>query len=293
MIDHNVLITGGTGFLGQALTRALLDAETKRVVVFSHGEEAQRAMRAAVPHWRLHFWLGDIRDVRALDRAVVHHQIDQIIHAAAIKSVPTCELFPLEAMQTNVVGTGNVIDVADDHALFRVVALSSDKAVAPTSVYGATKALTERMMVAAGLSAVRCGNIIGSTGSVLPIWRKQLAEGGPITVTDRAMTRFYASVEDIVTCVLRALQEMDGGEVFVPKLQACPLGMLADAVSLNQQVIGIRQGERLHEVLVLPDEPVVDAGWAYVVKEGAPAFGQTYRSDAVAALDPQRIIEAA
>lgn len=293
MIDNTVLITGGTGFLGQALVRALLAAEVKHVIVFSHSEEAQRAMRVALPHWRLHFWLGDVRDVRALDRAVVTHQVDRIIHAAAIKAVPTCELFPLEAVQTNVVGTANVIDVADRHALFRVVALSSDKAVAPTGVYGATKALVERMMVAAGLTAIRCGNIIGSTGSVMPIWRKQVAEGDPITVTDRSMTRFYASVDEVVTFVLRVLMEMDGGEIYVPKLHACPLGMLADAVSLNQHVIGTRPGERLHEVLLLPDESVVDVGWAYVVKPNAPRFGQTYSSETVMTLDPLRVIEAA
>lgn len=283
-----VLVTGGTGYLGQVFVRYALDHGAEQVVVFSRSEETQRRMRMDMSDSRLHFWLGDVRDNGALARAMTVHPVEVIVHLAALKHVTNCEQFPLEAVQTNVVGTANVIDVATRYGA-RVLAMSSDKAVQSTCVYGATKALLERIIVAAGFSAVRAGNLIGSTGSVLPVWREQVAKGEPITVTDPTMTRFYMTVDEAAAFLWRAVHVMRGGEVFVPKLGACRLGDLADAISPHQRVIGARPGERTHELLILEDEPVRDDGWAYVVTAGERPFGRVLVSNAVYALEAAEV----
>lgn len=292
MTEARVLVTGGTGYLGTALVRALLAAEAPQVVAFSHAEEPLRRLRAAEPDPRLACWLGDVRDAVALDAAVRTHRVTAILHAAAVKAVPLCERYPLEAIATNVGGTAEVVAVAQAHGLSRVVGISSDKALEATGVYGATKLALERLLVAAGFMAVRLGNLIGSTGSVLPIWREQRAAGQPITVTDPAMTRFYVTRAEAVGFVLRVLSQGQPSAVYVPKLRACPLWALADAVSPQQQVVGARPGEHRHEVLLLPYEPAVDVEWAWEVRAGHPACGTRYVSSGVADLPAAAIVEA-
>lgn len=299
MRDLTLLITGGSGCFGQAFTRYALDAGARRVIVYSRSEEKQRAMRAAIPDDRLDLFLGDVRDRKALRRALQACRLDGVIHAAALKQVPACEAQPMEAIKTNVIGSANLIDAALDVGVPKVLALSSDKATQPLNLYGATKSVMERLMVAANVyrgthgtrfSCVRWGNVIGSTGSVFQVWRDQVAAGEPLTVTDRRMTRFWWTVDEAVQFTAQAFVEMQGGETFVPKLRAASMGDLADAVGPLHLITGIRAGEKLHEVLIAPEEPCRDAEWAWVIEQGQPPFGMAYRSDSVPRIPPQEVI---
>lgn len=261
---QNIFITGGTGSFGAAFVETLLrDGDPKKVIVFSRDEQKHHAMRGRMADPRLRFFVGDVRDPDRLKLAL--RGVDIVIHAAAMKHVPICEYNPIEAVRTNVDGTINLIQASLEAGVKRVVALSTDKAVAPVNLYGATKLCLEKIIIAANsyagdlptrFSVVRYGNVMGSAGSVIPLFKKQAAEKGKITITDERMTRFWIDMEQAISVVLHALATMEGGEVFVPKLPASDICTLAEAVApgVGREVIGIRPGEKLHECLVAPEE---------------------------------------
>jgi UDP-N-acetylglucosamine 4,6-dehydratase len=273
-----VLITGGTGSFGKKLVRILLDEyHPAKVIVFSRDELKQHEMRVAgyeAPNLR--YFIGDVRDLERLHRAF--EGVDIVIHAAALKQVPACEYNPMEAIKTNILGSSNVIDAALDVGVERVVALSTDKAVNPVNLYGATKLAAEKLFVQSNAYAggrktrfacVRYGNVVGSRGSVVPVFLKQ-RENGQITITDERMTRFWISLEQGVRFVIRCAENMHGGEVFVPKIPSMTIIDLAKAIApeAHINVIGIRPGEKLHEVLISDDEArtTVELDDMYVVQ---------------------------
>jgi UDP-N-acetylglucosamine 4,6-dehydratase/5-epimerase len=259
-----VLVTGGTGSFGQKFARILVqDYHPAKLIVFSRDELKQHEMRVnGFEHPCLRFFLGDVRDVGRLRRAM--QGVDVVVHAAALKQVPACEYNPIEAVLTNINGAKNVIDAALDTGVRRVLALSTDKAVNPVNLYGATKLVMEKLFVQANaysgtgptrFSCVRYGNVMGSRGSVLPLFLDQ-RRTGRVTVTDPRMTRFSLTLEQGVRFVIRAIEQMVGGEVFVPKIPSLNILSLVQAVAPHCQVreIGIRPGEKLHEVLIAEDE---------------------------------------
>lgn len=279
MLDLNgsvILLTGGTGSFGRAFVHQVLAAYNNVTIrVFSRDELKQSEMDTAVRDDRVRYLVGDVRDRDRLLRAARGANI--IVHAAAMKQVPACEYNPFEAVQTNIHGARNVVDAAIDAGIGRVVALSTDKAVNPVNLYGATKLCAEKIVVqgnayaAAGptrLACVRYGNVVGSRGSVVPVFREQAARGR-LTITDTRMTRFWISLPQAVALVLHSLEHMVGGEVFVPKIPSMRVVDLASAMApdARHEVIGIRPGEKLHEMLITSDESrhTVDAGDVYVV----------------------------
>ncbi|PKO09710.1 MAG: UDP-N-acetylglucosamine 4,6-dehydratase (inverting) [Chloroflexi bacterium HGW-Chloroflexi-2] len=259
-----VLITGGTGSFGKKLTRIMLDEyNPSKIIVYSRDELKQHEMRAAgYDATNLRYFIGDVRDLDRLRRAF--EGVDIVIHAAALKQVPACEYNPMEAIKTNILGSSNVIDAALDAGVERVVALSTDKAVNPVNLYGATKLAAEKLFIQSNsyaggrktrFSCVRYGNVVGSRGSVVPVFLRQ-RENGEITITDDRMTRFWISLEQGVRFVIRCVEHMHGGEVFVPKIPSMAIIDLAKAIAPEAKVnvIGIRPGEKLHEVLISEDE---------------------------------------
>jgi UDP-N-acetylglucosamine 4,6-dehydratase len=259
-----VLITGGTGSFGKKLTRIMLDEyNPSKIIVYSRDELKQYEMRAAgYDATNLRYFIGDVRDLDRMRRAF--EGVDIVIHAAALKQVPACEYNPMEAIKTNILGSSNVIDAALDAGVERVVALSTDKAVNPVNLYGATKLAAEKLFIQSNsyaggrktrFSCVRYGNVVGSRGSVVPVFLRQ-RENGEITVTDDRMTRFWISLEQGVRFVIRCAEHMHGGEVFVPKIPSMSIIDLAKAIAPEAKVnvIGIRPGEKLHEVLISEDE---------------------------------------
>ena len=261
--NKSVLITGGTGSFGKKLTTVLLrDHNPKKLIIFSRDELKQHEMRLAYDDPRLRYFIGDVRDRERLHRAM--QGVDVVVHAAALKQVPSCEYNPFEAVKTNILGASNIIDVAIDAGVQKVMAISTDKAVNPINLYGATKLVAEKLFVqgnaysgAGGtcFSCVRYGNVIGSRGSVIPVFEQQRATG-KITITDERMTRFWITLEQGVRFVIKCVGLMQGGEVFVPKIPSMRMLDLADVVApeCEREVIGIRPGEKLHEVLVSRDE---------------------------------------
>lgn len=272
-----ILLTGGTGSFGNAFVDLLLrDYDDVTIRVFSRDELKQSELRSRLGDDRLRYFIGDVRDRRRLLRA--SEGADLIVHAAAMKQVPACEYNPFEAVQTNVVGAQNVVDAAIDAGVPKVVALSTDKAVNPVNLYGATKLCAEKIIVQGNayaaqsqtrLVCVRYGNVVGSRGSVVPLFRKQLAETGRLTITDTRMTRFWITLPQAVELVLLAIERGVGGEIFIPKIPSMKVVDLADAMApgVPRDVIGIRPGEKLHELLLTSDEArhAIDAGDVYVV----------------------------
>lgn len=261
-----VLITGGTGSFGKKCVETLLrENHPEKLVVFSRDELKQHEMRQMIPDngsSSVRYFIGDVRDKDRLYRAF--QGVDLVIHAAALKQVPACEYNPFEAVQTNVIGAKNVIDAAIGCGVKRVVTLSTDKAVSPINLYGATKLVAEKLFVQGNsyvgsggtrLSCVRYGNVVGSRGSVIPLFKEQ-RKTGRVTLTDNRMTRFWITLEQGVRFVLRCAEQMHGGEVFVPKIPSMKMTDLAEAVAPGCQIelTGIRPGEKLHEVLVAEDE---------------------------------------
>lgn len=259
-----VLVTGGTGSFGKKFIRVMLDEyKPAKIIVYSRDELKQHEMRAAgFNHPSLRYFIGDVRDEKRLERAF--HGVDIVIHAAALKQVPACEYNPMEAIKTNILGSSNVIDAALAMGVTKVLALSTDKAVSPVNLYGATKLCAEKLFVqsnyyaggtATRFSCVRYGNVVGSRGSVVPMFIKQ-RQNGSISITDERMTRFWISLEQGVRFVIRCVEQMYGGEVFVPKIPSMTVLDLAKAVAPQAEIkiIGIRPGEKLHEVLVSEDE---------------------------------------
>jgi len=262
--NKTVLITGGTGSFGKKMIKTLLaEKAPKKVIIFSRDELKQHEMRVAgYTDPRLRYFIGDVRDRDRLLRAM--HGVDFVIHAAALKQVPACEYNPMEAIKTNILGTSNVIEAALDAGVSKVLALSTDKAVSPANLYGGTKLVAEKLVIqsnayAAGTATryacVRYGNVVGSRGSIVPLFLKQRASG-KITVTDERMTRFWLSLEQGVQFVITCIEQMEGGEVFVPKIPSTKVIDLARAIApgVEIEIIGIRPGEKLHEDLLSVDE---------------------------------------
>jgi len=262
--DSTVLVTGGTGSFGRIFAEMMLkDFHPKKLIIFSRDELKQHEMRMGkFDHPSLRYFIGDVRDVERLRRAM--NGVTVVVHAAALKQVPACEYNPIEAVLTNVIGARNVIDAAIDCGVQKVMAISTDKAVNPINLYGATKLVAEKLLVQANaysgtgptrFGCVRYGNVVGSRGSVIPLFLEQ-RKNGKVSVTDSRMTRFWITVEQGVRFVIHCIERMHGGEVFVPKIPSMRLMDLVELVAPGCQVdyIGIRSGEKLHEVLISEDE---------------------------------------
>lgn len=262
--DKTILLTGGTGSFGQEFTkRVLTDCKPKVIRVYSRDELKQWEMRQKFSDNRIRFMIGDVRDKPRLDRAM--DGVDVVVHAAALKHVPVCEYNPFEAIKTNVIGAQNIIDSSIDHNVEKVLAISTDKAVSPVNLYGATKLCMEKLFVSANayvgltkrtrMSNVRYGNVIGSRGSLIPLLSEQ-KDSGKITITDIRMTRFWITLEEGVRFVIKCLEMMRGGEIFVPKIPSMRIMDIVNCITPNCEIenIGIRPGEKLHECLLTEDE---------------------------------------
>ena len=277
--DKVLMITGGTGSFGKTVLRRFLDSDLREIRILSRDEKKQDDMRIAFSHPKLRFYLGDVRDEASIRQAMrgVHY----VFHAAALKQVPSCEFYPIEALKTNVLGTENVINVATTEGVERVVVLSTDKAVYPINAMGMSKAMAEKVTVAKArlqradetiLCATRYGNVMASRGSVIPLFVSQLKAGKPLTVTDPNMTRFLMSLEDSVDLVLYAFSNGQQGDIFVQKAPAASVGILCQALKEifessrhDTHVIGTRHGEKLYESLISREEMAhaVDMGGYY------------------------------
>lgn len=272
----SVLVTGGTGSFGKQFVERMLTVEKpRRLIVFSRDELKQHEMRQQFDHETMRYFIGDVRDKDRLCRAF--DGVDIVVHAAALKQVPACEYNPIEAIMTNVMGARNVIDAALDSGVERVLALSTDKAVNPINLYGATKLCAEKLFVHANaysrrdgtrFSSARYGNVIGSRGSVIPLFREQ-RKSGHITITHQDMTRFWLTLEQGVEFVVSCISKMQGGEVFIPKIPSMSIMDLAQTIAPEAEIsfTGIRPGEKMHEALLSEDEArhSRDAGDRFIV----------------------------
>lgn len=268
MFDGKTLmITGGTGSFGNAVLTRFLDTGVREIRIFSRDEKKQEDMRIALNNAKLKFYIGDVRNYDSVHQAM--HGVDYVFHAAALKQVPSCEFYPMEAVRTNVLGAENVMNAAIACGVARVVVLSTDKAVYPVNAMGISKAMMEKLMVAKArmrspgetvLCATRYGNVMASRGSVIPLFVEQMKAGRPLTVTDPAMTRFLMSLEDSVDLVLHAYEHAVQGDVFVQKAPASTVGDLAQALrelfacKSEIRIIGTRHGEKLYESLLSREE---------------------------------------
>lgn len=268
MFNNKVLmITGGTGSFGQTVLNRFLATEVSEIRIFSRDEKKQEEMRIALNHSKLKFYIGDVRDYDSVSQAM--KGVDYVFHAAALKQVPSCEFYPMEAVRTNVLGTENVMNSATANGVKRVVVLSTDKAVYPINAMGISKAMAEKLMVAKArtqrenetvLCATRYGNVMASRGSVIPLFVSQLKEGKPLTVTDPNMTRFLMSLEDSVDLVLYAFKHGKQGDLFVQRAPASTVADLAQALKEifkkdnPIRIIGTRHGEKLYESLISREE---------------------------------------
>ena len=280
----SILVTGGTGSFGKKFIRYVLDNHRpRRVIVLSRDELKQFEMEKDFNDSRLRFFIGDVRDKDRLYRAFAG--VDYVVHAAALKQVPACEYNPFEAIKTNVLGAQNIIEASIDCGVRRVIALSTDKAANPVNLYGATKLCSDKLFVAGNAYAgnkdtrfgvVRYGNVVGSRGSVIPLFKKQ-RETGIITITDSRMTRFWITLEQGAKFVLDCLANMHGGEIFVPKIPSMKLTDLAEAIApgCRQEYIGIRPGEKLHEVMIPEDDArnAIEMDRFFVLKPQFPWWG--------------------
>ena len=277
--DKVILVTGGTGSFGKVFIKKILaNYKPKKLIVFSRDELKQFEMQQEpdFQHPNLRFFLGDIRDYERLKYAF--SEVNIVVHAAALKQVVAAEYNPFETIKTNVLGAENIINAAIDNNVEKVIALSTDKAVNPVNLYGATKLCSDKLFIAGNrlvgqyrdtmFSVVRYGNVIGSRGSVIPLFKKQKKEG-LLTITDERMTRFWITLEDAVEFVIQSFETMKGGEIFVPKLPSMNIIDLASAIApeCDKKIIGIRPGEKIHEVLITEDEArtTVEDGTRYII----------------------------
>jgi UDP-N-acetylglucosamine 4,6-dehydratase len=290
--EQVILVTGGTGSFGRKFIGMMLaEYHPAKLIVFSRDELKQHEMRVAgFDHTSLRYFIGDVRDVERLRRAM--HGVDIVVHAAALKQVPACEYNPMEAIKTNILGSSNVVEAALDAGVKKVLALSTDKAVNPINLYGATKLAAEKLIIqsnsyaggmATRFSCVRYGNVVGSRGSVVPIFLQQRSSGS-LTITDERMTRFWLTLEQGVRFVTNCIEKMHGGEVFVPKIPSMTIADLAKAIApgAKLEVMGIRAGEKLHEVLISEDESrfAVEMEDMYVVQPSPNAwFGHDWQAE--------------
>lgn len=280
--NKTLLITGGTGSFGNAVLRRFLDSDIREIRIFSRDEKKQDDMRHALQNQKVKFYIGDVRNRASVDIAM--QGVDYVFSAAALKQVPSCEFFPMEAVKTNIEGTNNVLESAIAHGVQNVVVLSTDKAAYPINAMGMSKALMEKVAIAKGrelggnaettICCTRYGNVMASRGSVIPLWIEQIEEGNPITITDPEMTRFMMTLDDAVDLVVYAFEHGHNGDLFVQKAPAATLSTLAEALKqiytrINPKygqteikIIGTRHGEKLYETLVTREEMVraVDMG---------------------------------
>ena len=308
--DKKIMVTGGTGSIGSEIVRRVLQYDPKVVRILSRDESKQFELEQEIGHLEnVRFLIGDVRDKDRLDRAF--EDIDIVFHAAAMKHVPACEYNPFEAVKTNVVGTQNVIDAAIDNEVGKVIAISTDKAASPINTMGATKLLAEKLIIDVNFykghrktvfSCVRFGNVMGSRGSVIPLFEKQIKNGGPVTVTDPEMTRFMMTIPQAVELVFKATQKAQGGEIFIFKMPVVKLGDLANVMiehlapryghkpeAIQIDTIGIRNGEKMYEHLMNEEEAryayetedmfIVLAKSGYSLNECAKAEKKKYASD--------------
>lgn len=275
--NKTLLITGGTGSFGNAVMERFLDTDIKEIRIFSRDEKKQDDMRKHYKNEKLKFYIGDVRDLASVKNAM--HGVDYIFHAAALKQVPSCEFFPLEAVKTNVIGTDNVLTAAIDYGVKKVICLSTDKAAYPINAMGISKAMMEKVFVAKSktvdpertlICGTRYGNVMASRGSVIPLFIEQIKSGQPLTVTDPNMTRFLMSLEEAVELVVFAFHNAEAGDIMVQKSPASTIGDLAQAVKElfnadNEiKIIGTRHGEKRYETLLTKEE--------YVKAENLPGF---------------------
>lgn len=263
-----LLITGGTGSFGNAVLKRFINTDIKEIRIFSRDEKKQDDMRHQIQNPKVKFYIGDVRDRRSLDAAMVG--VDYVFNAAALKQVPSCEFFPMQAVYTNIMGTDNVLDSAIQHGVKNVVVLSTDKACYPINAMGISKAMMEKVAIAKGralggnatttICCTRYGNVMASRGSVIPLWIEQIKSGNHITITDPNMTRFMMTLDDAVDLVLFAFQHGKNGDLFVQKAPAATLDILANSLidlyksDIKVRVIGTRHGEKLYESLVTREE---------------------------------------
>jgi len=266
--NKTLLITGGTGSFGNAVLKRFLDTDIKEIRIFSRDEKKQDDMRHALQNTKVKFYIGDVRNKRSVDNAM--HGVDFIFHAAALKQVPSCEFFPIEAVNTNVLGTQNVLDSAVEHGVKRMIVLSTDKAAYPINAMGISKAMMEKVAIAKARSlgddaktticCTRYGNVMASRGSVIPLFVDQMTAGKDLTITDPNMTRFMMTLDDAVDLVLYAFEHGQNGDLFVQKAPAATIEVLAKAIidlyqsNSKVRVIGTRHGEKLYETLVTREE---------------------------------------
>ena len=284
--DKTLLITGGTGSFGNAVLNRFLDTDIREIRIFSRDEKKQDDMRheyqAKYPEVsnKIKFYIGDVRDIQSVRNAM--HNVGYIFHAAALKQVPSCEFFPVEAVKTNVLGTENVLTAAIDAGVKKIICLSTDKAAYPVNAMGTSKAMMEKVIVAksrtvspekTSICCTRYGNVLCSRGSVVPLWIEQMKAGNPITITEPSMTRFVMSLEEAVELVVFAFQNAESGDIMVQKAPACTIEVLAQAVKElfrsedEIKVIGIRHGEKMYETLLTNEEcaNAIDMGNFYRV----------------------------
>lgn len=278
--DKVLMITGGTGSFGNAVLKRFLDSDLKEIRIFSRDEKKQEDMRIKYKNDKIKFYIGDVRDYRSIDDAM--DGVDFVFHAAALKQVPSCEFFPIQAVKTNVLGTDNVLEAAINHNVKKVIVLSTDKAAYPINAMGMSKAMMEKVAVAKGrnlnenqtvICRTRYGNVMASRGSVIPLFCEQIKEGKPLTITNPEMTRFMMTLEDAVDLVIYAFHHGNQGDLFVQKAPAATIDVLAQAVKelkhsdVPVNCIGTRHGEKLYEVLVTKEEMVnaIDMGEYYRV----------------------------
>lgn len=268
--DKTLLITGGTGSFGNAVMERFLDSDVKEIRIFSRDEKKQDDMRKVYKNDKIKFYLGDVRDISSVKNAM--HGVDYIFHAAALKQVPSCEFFPLEAVKTNIIGTDNVLTAAIEFGAKKVICLSTDKAAYPINAMGISKAMMEKVLIAKAktvspektlICGTRYGNVMASRGSVIPLFVEQIKNGEPLTVTDPSMTRFLMSLEEAVELVVFAFHNAETGDIMVQKAPACTVGDLAIALKElfnaenSIEVIGTRHGEKLYETLLTREERLV------------------------------------
>ena len=267
LAGKKVLITGGTGSFGNAALDRILNTDCEEIRIFSRDELKQEHMRIKYSNPKIRFFIGDVRDQSSVDQAM--NGVDLVFHAAALKQVPSCEFFPMQAVQTNVLGSNNVVQSAIKHNIERIICLSTDKAAYPVNAMGISKAMMEKVVLASNLmlsdsativSLVRYGNVMCSRGSVIPLFIKQLKEGKPLTVTVPYMTRFLLALSEAVDLVVYAFQNANQGDLFIRKAPACTIEILAQAVrelfkvDVDIQTIGIRHGEKIYETLATREE---------------------------------------
>ncbi|PMH74639.1 SDR family NAD(P)-dependent oxidoreductase [Vibrio cyclitrophicus] len=276
--DKVLMITGGTGSFGNTVLKRFLDTDIKKIVIFSRDEKKQEDMRIKLRNDKIKFVIGDVRNIESVRQAM--RGVDYVFHAAALKQVPSCEFYPMEAVKTNVIGTENVIQAAIENDVSRVVVLSTDKAVYPINAMGISKAMAEKVVVAKSrviegsktvLCATRYGNVMASRGSVIPLFIDKIKKNNPLTITDPDMTRFLMSLEDSVDLVLHAFENGKQGDIFVQKAPASTIDVLAKALlelfdsKTEKVIIGSRHGEKLYESLISREEmaKAVDCGRYY------------------------------